>query len=213
MATHSLSHFRLKLVQAILFFASNCRFQTQLVPKSFKNSNSSASLAQSKLHELRQRARAACFEQQADVFACCGALRNQSGFPLSSAKMPVSLDKSVKLNCAFQSGNPPFLRTRRLKFSVDPPSTGDAGSIYEPCRLRLNAAASSPQWLVSRWSPPTRNVRVTNHLCPHSRKVVYSHQAMATRKNKMFEEHLSLFIRAPAAAAQDVATEWSNPEI
>ena len=27
----------------------------------------------------------------------------------------------------------------------------------------------------------------------------------------MFEEHLSLFIRAPAAAAQDVATEWSNP--
>ena len=140
----SLSHFRLKLVQAILFFASNCRFQTQLVPKSFKNSNSSASLAQSKLHELRQRARAACFEQQADVFACCSALRNQSGF------------------------------------SVDPPSTGDAGSIYEPCRLRLNAAASSPQWLVSRWSPPTRNVRVTNHLCPHSRKVVYSHLAMAT---------------------------------
>ena len=27
----------------------------------------------------------------------------------------------------------------------------------------------------------------------------------------MFEEHLSLFIRAPAAAVQDVATEWSNP--
>ena len=100
--------------------------------------------------------------------------------------MPVSLDKSVKLNCAFQSGNPPFLRTRRLKFSVDPPSTGNAGSIYEPCRLRLNAAASSPQWLVSRWSPPTRNVRVTNHLCPHSRKVVYSHQAMATHSLSHF---------------------------
>lgn len=32
--------------------------------------------------------------------------------------MPVSLDKSVKLNCAFQSGNPPFLRTRRLKSKI-----------------------------------------------------------------------------------------------
>ena len=45
--------------------------------------------------------------------------------------------------------------------------TGDAGSIYEPRRLRLNAAASTPQWLASHWSPPTRNVWVTNHLCPH----------------------------------------------
>ena len=45
--------------------------------------------------------------------------------------------------------------------------TGDAGSIYEPRRLQLNAPASSPKWLASRWSPPTRNVRVTNHLCPH----------------------------------------------
>ena len=32
-------------------------------------------------------------------------------------------------------------------------------------------------------------------------------------KKKMFEEHRSLFIRAPAAAAQDVATEWSNPDV
>ena len=32
--------------------------------------------------------------------------------------MHVSLDQSVKLNCAFQSGNPPFLRTRRLKSKI-----------------------------------------------------------------------------------------------
>lgn len=152
--------------------------QTTDFRQSLSRNRSKIATAPRRWHKVR--ARAACFEQQADVFACCGAICNQSGFPLSSAKMPVSLDKSVKLNCAFQSGNPPFLRTRRLKFSVDPPSTGDAGSIYEPCRLRLNAAASSPQWLVSRWSPPTRNVRVTNHLCPHSRKVVYSHQALDT---------------------------------
>lgn len=143
--------------------------------------------------------------------------------------MPVSLDKSVKLNCAFQSGNPPFLRTRRLKSKISAgkqavfPDNLDFRLILlrqvTPARytslascdstLRRARYNGSPQ----RWSPPTRNVRVTNHLCPHSRKVVYSPLDTGTRKNKMFEEHLSLFIRAPVAAAQDVATEWSNPDV
>ena len=49
-------------------------------------------------------------------------------------------------------------------------SSCPAGSMYEPCRLRLNAAAISSRWLASHWSPPTRNVRVTNQKCPHYRK-------------------------------------------
>jgi len=65
------------------------------VPKSLKNGTSSASLAQSK---LRQRVRAACCEQQAGVFACCGALCNQiredARFP-GSVKLRVSVGKSA----------------------------------------------------------------------------------------------------------------------
>ena len=56
--------------------------------------------------------------------------------------------------------------------------------------------------------------RQRHRMWPRSGQILfYLHLALDTRKNKMFEEHLSLFIRAPAAAAQDVATEWSNPEI
>ena len=96
--------------------------------------------------------------------------------------------------------------------------TGDAGSIYEPRRLQLNAPASSPKWLASRWSPPTRNVRVTNHLCPHYQKssALYSWAFfVGTSAEHAIEGNLRFlnpchFVTSPFRVASDKETaQWA----
>ena len=54
------------------------------------------------------------------------------------------------------------------EFESRPPhkSLVERSGFFRVCSNRLFAR----KWLASRWSPPTRNVRVSNHLCPHYRE-------------------------------------------